>query len=313
MGPSVPPHKRNLPILREPTSLTDTSDTDRAWAHRHWDSADGLKLHYRDYAGDAAKAPVLCLHGLTRNARDFAALAERIAPSRRVIVPEMRGRGRSDYAKDSATYNPVQYVADVELLLSGLGIERFVAIGTSLGGLMTMLMAAARPGRIAGAVLNDIGPVVEDQGLEVIRGYVGQGRSFQTWMHAARALREVHGSAHPTFGIEDWLAMAKRVMVVGQGGRIVFDYDMAIADQFGSSSATAAPPDLWPAFEALSGVPVVLVRGAQSNILSAATAAQMQARNERLKLVTVPDTGHAPLLTEAGVLAAIDTLLESAE
>jgi pimeloyl-ACP methyl ester carboxylesterase len=291
--------------------LTDPTATERAWVHRHWDSADGLKLHYRDYAGDAGKAPVLCLHGLTRNARDFAVLAERIAPSRRVIVPEMRGRGRSDYAKDSSSYNPAQYVADVELLLAEQGIDRFVAIGTSMGGIMTMLMAAARPGRILGAVLNDIGPVIEEEGLEAIRGYVGQGRSFQTWMHAARALKEVHGSAHPSFGIEDWLAMAKRVMVLGQGGRIVFDYDMAIAEPLGVSPGSAAPPNLWLAFEALHAVPMVLVRGAQSNILSTATAAQMKARNRQVELVTVPNTGHAPLLNEAGVTTAIDRLLDS--
>lgn len=289
--------------------MTDPTDTERAWAHRHWESADGLKLHYRDYAGNAGKVPVLCMHGLTRNARDFAALAERIAPSRRVIVPEMRGRGRSDYAKDSSTYNPVQYAADVEVLLAEQGIEQFVAIGTSLGGLMTMLLAATKPGRIVGAVLNDVGPVVEEEGLQAIRGYVGQGRSFQTWMHAARALKDVHGSAHPTFGIEDWLAMAKRVMVLGQGGRIVFDYDMAIADPFSAAPSNAAPPDMWLSFEALANVPMVLVRGAQSNILSPATAAQMQARAGQMELVTVPKTGHAPLLSEPEVLVAIDRLL----
>lgn len=310
MGPCVPPHKQTLPDYRKRSPLTDPTDTERAWVHRHWDSADGLKLHYRDYAGDPGKTPVLCLHGLTRNARDFAALADRIAPGRRVLVPEMRGRGRSDYAKDSATYRPAQYVADVELLLSEQGIERFVAIGTSLGGLMTMLLAAAGPGRIAGAVLNDIGPVIEEEGLEAVRGYVGQGRSFQTWMHAARALREVHGAAHPGFGIEDWLAMAKRLMVVGQGGRIVFDYDMAIADALSAADPTAAPADLWPAFDAMAGVPMVLVRGARSNILSAATAGLMQARNPRLELVTVAECGHAPLLEEAVTVAAIDRLLE---
>lgn len=290
--------------------MTDPTETDRRWADRYWESADGLRLHYRDYAGDGNKAPVLCMHGLTRNARDFAELAERISPSRRVIVPEMRGRGMSDYAKDSATYNPAQYAADVELLLAEQGIERFVAIGTSLGGLMTMLMAAGRPGRITGAVLNDVGPVVEPGGIEAIKGYVGQGRSFQTWMQAARALKEAHGDAHPAFAIEDWLAMAKRVMVLGQGGRISYDYDMAIAEPFNAAPGNAAPPDLWLAFEALAGVPVVLVRGAASNILSAKTAARMQARNRLLVQVCVAETGHAPLLTEPEVLAEIDALLD---
>lgn len=292
--------------------MTDPTEADRAWADRYWETEDGLKLHYRDYAGGSDKAPVLCMHGLTRNARDFAGLAERIAPSRRVLVPEMRGRGMSHYAKDSASYNPVQYAADVERLLADQGIARFVAIGTSLGGLMTMLLAAAGPGRIVGAVMNDIGPVVEEEGLEAIRGYVGQGRSFQTWMHAARALRDVHGAAHPGFAIEDWLAMAKRVMVLGQGGRIAFDYDMAIADPIMAASANAAPPDLWPAFDALGDVPLLLVRGERSNILSPQTAAQMQARKHGSELVTVAQTGHAPLLSEPEVVAAIDRLLERA-
>lgn len=292
--------------------MTEPTENDRPWTDRSWTSADGLELHYRDYRGNDDRLPVLCLHGLTRNARDFAELAARIAPARRVIVPEMRGRGLSDYARDSATYNPAQYVADVALLLAEQQIAQVVAIGTSLGGLMTMLLAAAQPGRIAAAVLNDIGPDIEPAGLAAIGSYVGQGRSFQTWMHAARALREVHGEAHPGFGIEDWLAMAKRVMVLGQGGRISFDYDMAIAEPFNAAPANAAPPNLWLAFEALANVPMVLVRGAHSNILSARTAQQMQARNRALELVTVPATGHAPLLTEAEVVQAIDRLLESA-
>ncbi|WP_435418108.1 alpha/beta hydrolase [Parerythrobacter aurantius] len=292
--------------------MTNQTEADAAWTDRQWESADGLKLHYRDYPGEPGLAPVLCLHGLTRNARDFAVLAERIAPSRRVIVPEMRGRGMSDYAKDSASYNAAQYVADVELLLGELQFDRFIAIGTSLGGIMTMMLAAAGAERIVAAVLNDIGPVIEPRGLETIRGYVGQGRSFQTWMHAARALREVHQRAYPRFGIEDWLAMAKRVMVLGQGGRIVFDYDMAIAEPFNTAPANAAPADLWAAYSALAGIPQVLVRGAQSDILSEATAREMKARSERLTLVTVPDTGHAPLLTQPDVLAAIDALLAGA-
>jgi pimeloyl-ACP methyl ester carboxylesterase len=289
--------------------LTEPTDPAPALADRHWQSEDGLSLHFRDYAGDVSLLPVLCLHGLTRNARDFAELAAHIAPGRRVIVPEMRGRGMSDYARDHESYNPAQYVADVERLLVQESIERFVCIGTSLGGLMTMLMAATMPGRIAGAVLNDIGPEVESEGLEAIRGYVGQGRSFETWMHAARALRDVHGESHPTFTIEDWLAMAKRIMVLGQGGRIAFDYDMGLAEPFAAGGEKAAPPNLWPAFESLAQEPVLLVRGAHSNILGEHTARQMQARGPQVEIVTIDDTGHAPLLTEPEALSAIDRLL----
>ncbi|WP_338446274.1 alpha/beta hydrolase [Pelagerythrobacter marensis] len=278
---------------------------------RFWDSPDGLKLHYRDYAGRADRAPVFCLHGLTRNARDFAMLAERLAGGRRVIVPEMRGRGESEYARDASSYTPATYVADVEALLAQEGIERFVAVGTSLGGLMTMLLAAADPGRIAGAVLNDIGPEVETGGLARIGEYVGQGRNFPTWMHAARALEEVHAAAHPGFGTEDWIAMAKRGMAVQPNGRIAFDYDMNIAEPFQAGEG-AAPPDLWPAFEALGSAPLLIVRGALSDLFSAATAQAMVARHGDAELVTVPDVGHAPLLDEPEALAAIDRLMARA-
>ena len=164
---------------------------------RSWTSSDGLQLHFRDYAGDAARPPVLCLPGLTRNARDFEDLAARLAGKWRVLCPEMRGRGDSDYAKDPMTYQPLQYLQDLELLLEQEGIARFVSIGTSLGGLLTMLLAASNPQRIAAAVLNDVGPEVSAAGIERIRGYVGQGRNFETWMHAARALQEAAPTSTP--------------------------------------------------------------------------------------------------------------------
>ncbi len=284
----------------------------KAYVDRFWDSPDGLKLHFRDYpARDenaAGKIPVLCMHGLTRNARDFAALAEHVSATRRVIVTEMRGRGESEYAKDSATYNPVTYVGDVLALLAQEEIETFVAVGTSLGGLMTMLMAAMDASKIAGAVLNDIGPVVDPGGIDRIREYVGQGRSYPSWMHAARALQDVHGSSHPKFGIDEWLDMAKRGMVVQQNGRIAYDYDMTIAEPFQDDDG-AAPPDLWPALEALAGRPLLFVRGALSDLLTVETLAEMQRRLPDAQAVTIPDVGHAPLLEEAPALAAIDALL----
>ena len=146
-----------------------------AYADRFWTSRDGLKLHYREYVGREDRPPVICLPGLTRNARDFETLAERLAGEWRVLCPENRGRGDSAYAKDSATYNPLQYVQDLGALFEEAGIERFVAIGTSLGGLLTMIMAMTTPEKLAGAVLNDIGPEINPEGLERIRGYVGQG------------------------------------------------------------------------------------------------------------------------------------------
>jgi pimeloyl-ACP methyl ester carboxylesterase len=255
---------------------------------------------------------VLCLHGLTRNARDFAGLAEDLAATRRVIVPSMRGRGQSAYAADSDTYGPVTYVADVEKLLAEQQITRFIAIGTSMGGLMTMLLAAMQPGRIAAVVMNDIGPEVDAGGVARISGYVGQGRSYPTWVHAARGLAEAHGAAFPDYNLDQWLEMAKRTMVVSQNGRIVFDYDMAIAEPF-AKPGNAAPPNLWLAFEALVGVPMLLVRGELSDLLTPETVKQMGARNPAMRTMTVPRVGHAPTLDEPEVRAAIHALLDEAE
>ncbi|WP_394726791.1 alpha/beta fold hydrolase [Altererythrobacter sp. GH1-8] len=286
--------------------------TDLPYRDRYWQSADGLTLHFRDYAGPDGALPVLCLHGLTRNARDFAPLAEHLSARHRVVVPEMRGRGQSDYAKDSATYSPLTYVADVEALLKQEGIDRFAAIGTSMGGLMTMLMAAKDASRIAAAVINDIGPVVDPSGIERIAGYVGQGRNFPTWMHAARALKEEHGGSFPDYDLERWLDLAKRMMVVGPNGRITLDYDMAIAEPF-KQPGNAAPPDLWPAFEALGNAPLLILRGELSDLLTSQTLAEMHRRVPELVHVTLPRIGHAPMLDEPQSLDAIDALLAQAK
>ena len=279
------------------------------YADCHWTSRDGLKLHYRDYAGRQDRPPLICLHALTRNARDFAPLADRLAGEWRVICPEMRGRGESAYAKDSSTYNPFQYVDDVNFLIEELGLEHYALIGTSLGGLMAMIMAMNSPERIVGAVLNDIGPVLESQGLARIRTYVGQGRSFPTWMHAARAIEEAQGAAHPTFQIADWLDMAKRVMTLSSNGRIVFDYDMKIAEPFARLDIDAPQPDLWPGIENLGGKPMLLVRGALSDLLSEATLAEMAARLPDAEVLRLADVGHAPTLGEPEAMAAIDRFL----
>ncbi len=278
---------------------------------RYWSSRDGLKLHYRDYPGRDDRPPVLCLPGLTRNARDFEELAARLCGEWRVLCPDMRGRGDSAYAKDSASYNPMQYVDDVALLLEAAGIERFVVIGTSLGGLMTMAMAMMMPQRIVAAALNDIGPHIEPVGLERIRGYVGQGRTFPTWMHAARAVQETQGAAFPDYQIADWLEAAKRTMTLGGNGRIVFDYDMKIAEPLAKMDLVNQV-DLWPGIDGLAGKPVLILRGALSDLLASATLEQMQQRLPESEVVTIENVGHAPSLNEPEAIAAIDRLLARA-
>ncbi len=286
---------------------------DSDFSEASWQSPDGLELYFRDYAGnDGGKLPVVCLHGLTRNSRDFEGLAPFIADlGHRVIVPDMRGRGQSAYADDSATYAVPTYIADVMALLDREGIERFVSVGTSMGGIMTMVMAQFAPGKIAGAVINDIGPAVDPQGIDKIRTYLGKGGSYPTWMHAARSLEEVHGASHPTFDTNDWIAMAKRSMTLCNNGRIAFDYDMKIADPFNAADENAAPPDMWPGFEALAGKPLLLVRGGLSAILSAETFAEMQRRAPDADTVVLPEAGHAPTLDEPEVRSAIEALLAS--
>lgn len=284
---------------------------------RFWTSRDGVKLHFRDYAGpDSAEGPsrlpVVCLPGLTRNARDFELLAPHMARSRRVLCPDMRGRGDSEYAKDSASYNPVQYGEDLLVLLEQEGIDRFVAVGTSLGGMMTMGLALMIPGRIAGAVLNDIGPVLEPEGLRRILDYVGQGRNFPTWVHAARAIEGTQGDAHPGQALDFWIGRAKRLMALGSNGRIVFDYDMKIAEPLADLDVDSQA-DLWPAWEALAGRPLLVVRGALSDLFSAQTLEEMLVRVPEAEAVTLADVGHAPTLDEPEAVAAIDRLLARAD
>ncbi|MGR6327525.1 alpha/beta fold hydrolase [Sphingomonas sp. XXL09] len=278
-----------------------------AYQNCYWMSADGLKLHYRDYPGDAAKPPILCFPGLTRNARDYDALATRLAGAWRVLAVDFRGRGRSEYAKDPMSYVPQTYVADVQALLAEQGIDRFVAIGTSLGGIVTMLLAAAGA-NIAAALINDVGPEIDPAGLARIRGYVGKGGSCPTWMHAARSVWDSNADVYPDWQIEDWLAMAKRLYRLTSSGRIVPDYDLKIAEPF-RAPGNEAPPDLWAALAHLRDVPTLLVRGERSDVLAASVAERMAAALDRAELVTLPGIGHAPTLGEEGLRQPIDRLL----
>jgi pimeloyl-ACP methyl ester carboxylesterase len=283
-----------------------------AFLGKDWLSADGLRLGFRDYAGGKPGRPaLLCLHGLTRNARDFEPVAERFAGEWRVIVPDMRGRGQSEYAKDPSTYNLATYAEDVGRLLEELECGPVAIVGTSMGGLIALDLALTAAWPLAGVVLNDIGPELEPAGLERIREYVGQGGSFETWMHAARHLREQFGKAHPDFAIADWLVFAKQVMDLAGNGRIVFDYDMRIAEPLKAPDPTA--PDLWAAFRALRDTPTLLLRGQLSDLLSVATVKAMKQELPRMKAVTVKRVGHAPTLAEPDAQKAlVDFLAEVA-
>ena len=276
----------------------------------YWWSPDGLRLHYRDYAGGSdGRPPLLCLPGLTRNARDFEPLAARLAGEWRLICPDMRGRAESAYAKDAMTYVPLTYMQDISRLLADLAITRFVAVGTSLGGIITMLMAATHREWLAGALLNDVGPALEEEGLARIRTYVGVNQSHPTWVHAARALADANGDVYPGYHLQAWLAMAKRLYRLNSGGRIVLDYDMKVAEPI-RAMGTEAGVDMWPVMKAFSGIQTLLLRGERSDLLGAATAQRMAAEiGPGAELVTVPGVGHAPVLDEPESVAAVDRLL----
>lgn len=279
-----------------------------SWVDGYWWSNDGLRLHYRDHAGDPARPPILCIPGLTRNARDFEGVAERLSGRWRVIAVDLRGRGESAYAKDPMTYVPLTYAQDLEALIRALALDRLVVFGTSLGGLLAMLLAASGPDRIAGALLNDIGPEIEEGGLERIRSYVGRSQSWPTWLHAARAIAEAQGPTYPNWTLDDWLVLAKRLCRLDGSGRIVFDYDMRLAEPFKVPGGPTGL-DMWSAFAALAKAPALAVRGAYSDILSAATLDRMVAVAPLLETVTVPGVGHAPTLDEPEAVAAIERLL----
>ena len=274
-------------------------------------TADGLRLQVRDYRvpGDGARAPALCLHGLTRNVRDFDELAPMIAGlGRRVIVASQRGRGGSDRDPNPDRYNPGVYAMDMLALLDQLKIEKAVYVGTSMGGLMTMITAAAAPQRLAGAVLNDIGPELDPAGLERIRGYAGAAKIATSWRAAAAMTRAINGPAFPTEESEAfWLGFARKLFRETSPGVIELDYDPAIARTVAPESQDAA--NLWPFFEALTPIPTLIVRGAISDILMTSTLAEMQRRKPDLQTASVPDVGHAPFMTEPAAWEALRTFL----
>lgn len=265
----------------------------KIYQDNYWQSEDDLKLHYRDYPSDSGKIPIICVPGLTRNIRDFEHLGPWMNGERRVIMVNLRGRGESEYAKDSATYNPKTYVADIVKLMNEIDLPKAVFFGTSLGGIVTMLMAAMHPGRVAGALLNDIGPEIDQRGLDRIGEYVGQGRSFDTWAHAARDLAETGGEIFPDYSLKDWIAFAKKVYRMNSSGRIKLDYDMKISEPFESKGG--GNEAMWRMLEALKNLPTLILRGELSDLFSDATARKMMDLLEQGELVTVARVACAQL------------------
>lgn len=285
---------------------THTGPTSRTGT---WESADGLKLFYRDYAPSAGGGvPVLCLPGLTRNSRDFNELAEHLAGHRRVICPDLRGRGHSQHDPEWRNYQPLTYVDDTWRLLDTLGLEHVVVIGTSLGGLMAMIMAAQQPQRVTGVVLNDVGPEIAPEGLARIRAYTGKLPAVRSWEDAVAQVRQIYGAALPGLDDARWLAYAHQGFRENAEGIPQLDYDPAIGRAI--EEVSGEPPDPWPLFRALT-MPTLALRGEFSDILAPATLERMQQEKPGLQAVIVANRGHVPLLDEPESLAAIDDFLAS--
>ena len=279
------------------------------FAERRWTSPDGLSLFARDHApGDGpARLPVIAIHGLTRNSADFGGIAPLIAQSgRRVLAIDVRGRGRSDRAPDPMTYSPDVYARDVIALMDQAGLERAAFLGTSMGGLITMALAAMRPKLIAAAILNDIGPQVSSEGLARIAAYSGQPVDTPTWADAAAYVKRVNAVAFPENSDADWHAFARRTFREGTEGSPVLDYDPDIAVPIRAMGAKALVPNLWPWFRRLAKKrPTLLVRGGTSDLLSAEIAGKMRKAAPDMVYVEVPGIGHAPMLDEPEARAAI--------
>ena len=279
------------------------------FAERRWTSPDGLSLFARDYAPGpgVARPPVIAIHGLTRNSADFEAIAPLLAQSgRRVLAVDVRGRGLSDRAPDPMTYMPDVYARDVLALMEQAGIDRAVFVGTSMGGLITMALTAIRPKAVVAAILNDIGPEVAPEGLARIAAYSGQPVEIGSWADAAAYTKRINSVAFPLYTDVDWDAFARRIFRQQPDGEIALDYDPDIAVPIRAAGAKALVPNLWPMFGRLAKKrPTLLVRGANSDLLSADIAARMKKAAPTMAYVEVPGIGHAPMLDEAEAKAAI--------
>jgi pimeloyl-ACP methyl ester carboxylesterase len=277
---------------------------------------DGLQLHVREHGQRSALGlPVVCLPGLARTTEDFDELAPALADDgsrrRRVIALDSRGRGRSDF-DDPAKYNLAVELADLIAVLAALDVAPAVFIGSSRGGILTMLLASARPTAIAGVVLHDIGPVIEPKGLMRIKTYVGKLPRPRSYEDGSQILRRLFDAQFPKFTAEQWLAAARRTWWM-QDGRLAPSYDERLDRTLAGIDLERALPPLWNEFDSLARVPMLVIRGANSDILSAATVAAMRARRDEMAAFEVPDQGHVPLLGDPEVMRRIADFILACE
>lgn len=284
--------------------------TTEDFQNRFISADDGLKLYLRDYGTPKDRPPIVCLPGLTRNSADFHELALALRDAgHRVLCLDLRGRGLSGRDPDPDRYTVNVELADVLHVLETLGIAQAVIVGTSRGGLIGLALAAARPGMLRGIVLNDIGPVIETRGLMRLRGYVGKLRPPRDEADAATMLKELLGEQFPDLTDAQWCKQA-RTTFIDRGGALAANYDPALANALQAIEPQMPSPTLWPLFDALEGIPVLVIRGGLSDLLSDETLGQMQARRPDLEHFSVPRQGHAPHLDEPVPIARIAAFVD---
>lgn len=283
-----------------------------AGASAYVTAQDGLRLHVRECGRRTAPAmPIVCLPGLARTVADFDALAPALAngpPPRRVIAIDSRGRGQSGYDSNPKNYNMAVELGDVVTVLTALEIGEAVFIGSSRGGLLTMLLGVAHPTAIGGAVLHDIGPIIEPKGLARIKSYVGKLPQPRNFNEGAEILRRLFNAQFPKLDAEQWLAAARRTWKL-HDGTLVPTYDVRLARTLADLDIERPLPSMWNEFDALSHVPILVIRGANSDILSAATVTAMRARHPKMETIEIPDQGHVPSLDNPDLISRISEFI----
>ena len=302
--------------LSSASAFVPESGSGRAFASVFVTAPDGLKLHVRAYGPRLAGAlPLVCLPALAHTAADFhllaAALSANSAEPRRVFALDYRGHGRSEYDRNPDNYTLPVDLADLAAVLTALELAPAILLGASHGGLLAMRLAATRPTAIAGVILNDIGPVIEPRGLLRIKGYLGKLPAPRSFTEGAEILRRVFGAQFPKLALPDWIAFAQCTWRE-QDGRFVPDYDVRLAEALKGANLERRVA-LWEQFEALARVPLMIIRGANSDMLSSATLDAMLARRAALDVAVVADQGHPPLLTEPHLIRRIAAFVASCD
>jgi len=297
--------------VSEHSHHSDYSD----YSDEYFESGDGLRLHYRDYRPEGSTddlPPVFCLAGLTRNCRDFEAIARhlsrRLSPGRRVISPDLRGRGLSDHDPEWRNYHPLTYVRDMETLVDRLGFARIVCLGTSLGGLVSMTLNRRRPELVDRVILNDVGPEIAPEGLARIMGYAGKTPDIRSWEDAVALSKANYGVAYPDLTDEEWLAYARTGYREDAEGVPRLDCDPKIGDALREVGGELEDP--WTLFAGLADTPTLVIHGVLSDILTGDIVAKMREAKPDLKVLQVPNRGHVPMLNEPVCVRGIEAFLD---